>query len=418
MKTILLALLFSASAYAQQYSWTTLTSPPATTGRYDDVFFLNENLGWVVRGGNGAVYKTVNGGTTWNEQMVPGSSGQYFRNIEFLNENIGFLGTLNNSFYKTINGGSTWEKVSNISPYPQAICGLDTVGESTIYGCGAWFSPAYIIKSTDSGTTWVYKDMSAYANALVEIQFIDENVGFVGGNDQNGAVLLKTTDGGENWTKIYSNNVPNDYVWKIQIFPDHQTIFCSIESEVVSQGKLAKSFDGGINWEVKLFPDHYVQAVGFVSKTHGWMGGHYSGFMETFDGGDTWINNNLGGSLNRIYFVNNTVAYASGNEIYKMTHNLGVSNTKENDKERKLRVEAVPNPVKDRLLLTVFYEHSDHIIISLYDATGKFIGTIVKDDISLAGKKEYTVKFDYPAGQYFIDIHSNLGRQSIKIIKE
>jgi len=418
VKKLLTSFLFAVSLItAQTYNWQTLNFPPSTTGRYDDVFFLNENLGWAARGGNGTVFKTINGGTTWTEQMVSSQTGQYFRNIEFLNENIGFLGTLNNNFYKTINGGISWTKVNNISPYPAAICGLDTVGTSTVYGCGAWLSPAYVIKSTDSGNTWIYIDMSAYATALVEVLFIDENVGFVSGSDNQGAVILKTTDGGVTWAKIFGTGDAGDYVWKMQIFPDNKKMFCSIESE--TQGKLLKTFDGGLTWQTRDFPDPYVQAVGFVSDNHGWMGGHNSGFMETFDGGDTWVNNNLGGSLNRIFFINGTSsAFASGNHIYKMTTTgLGTDETS-NEKVENLKIDIFPNPIKDKLNLNIQYLHSDHIKISLYDLSGKFLGNILKDDINNKELKKYSLDFKYPSGEYILGIHSNLGRQSIKIIKK
>lgn len=418
MKKLLISFLFAVSLIsAQTYNWQTFNFPPATTGRYDDVFFLNENLGWAARGGNGTVFKTTNGGSTWTEQFVSSQTGQYFRNIEFLNENIGFLGTLNNNFYKTTNGGTSWTKVNNISPYPAAICGLDTVGASTVYGCGAWFSPAYVIKSTDSGSTWKFIDMSAYATALVEILFIDENTGFVSGSDEEGAVIMKTTNGGDTWTKIYKAGEYGDYVWKMQIFPDNKTMFCSIESE--TQGKLLKTFNGGLTWETKNFPDPYVQAVGFVSKTHGWMGGHNSGFMETFDGGNTWVNNNLGGSLNRIFFVNGTsTAFASGNQIYKMTTTGLATNEIGSDKVENLKIEVVPNPIKDKLNLNIHYIYSDHIIVGLYDLTGKFLGQILKDDVNNKGLKKYSLDFKYPVGEYILAVQSNLGRQSIKVIKK
>ncbi|MFC3161541.1 T9SS type A sorting domain-containing protein [Chryseobacterium arachidis] len=61
--------------------------------------------------------------------------------------------------------------------------------------------------------------------------------------------------------------------------------------------------------------------------------------------------------------------------------------------------------------------HSDHIIIGLYDASGKFIKNILKDNINDKGLKKYSLDFNYPKGNYLLDIHSNLGRQSIKIIK-
>ncbi|MFC3161540.1 WD40/YVTN/BNR-like repeat-containing protein [Chryseobacterium arachidis] len=159
--------------------------------------------------------------------------------------------------------------------------------------------------------------MSSYANALVEVAFVSENVGYAGGNDDDGGVLLKTMDGGNTWTKIYNTYTPNDYVWKIQLLGNN--IFCSIESELPNTGKLLKSLNGGFSWETKDFPDHYVQAVGFTSATHGWMGGHNTGFYETFDGGTTWNNTGIGGSLNRIFIINDNVAYAAGTNVYKMT---------------------------------------------------------------------------------------------------
>ena len=76
---------------------------------------------------------------------------------------------------------------------------MDAVGTSTVYGCGAYFSPSYMIKTTDSGATWEYKDMSAYATALVEIQFLDENVGYASGATSTGGVIIKTIDGGATW---------------------------------------------------------------------------------------------------------------------------------------------------------------------------------------------------------------------------
>lgn len=419
MKTLLLFLTLFFSAFnAQNYTWSPLSDPPSTTGRYDDVFFLNENVGWAARGGSPAVFKTTDGGANWVQQTVSTFTGEYYRNIEFLNENIGFLGTLKPHFYKTTNGGTSWDVV-NLPGNPPAICGLDTVGANTVYGCGAWFGPAYIIKSSDQGNTWTFKDMSAQAAALVEILFVDENIGFVSGTSETGAIILKTIDGGENWTTFFSNNNPGDYVWKMQFLNnDPSKMFCSLESEMENGGKLLKTLNGGITFETKDFPDEYVQAVGFVSETNGWMGGHSTGFYETKDGGDTWINTEVGGSLNRIFFIGQT-AFASGHNIYKMSERLGTQDPNQIAAlGKKLKVIIAPNPVKDVLKIKVDYELADHILVSLYEASGKFLGIILRDDVSKAGKKNYTLDFKYPKGNYLVNIHSNLGRQSIKIIKE
>ncbi len=419
MKKLYFLLLISSLASAQ-LTWSPLPNIASNLNgqRFDDVFFLNENLGWAANGYYAAVYKTTDGGLNWtlltNNAML--GSNHYFRNIEFLDENIGFLGTLNGKFYKTTDGGATWNLVS-ITPNPAAICGLDCVGTSTIYGCGAYFSPAYIIKSTDSGMTWQFINMSAYANALVEVLFTDENTGYASGNNSNGAVILKTTDGGVTWSTIYNGTIAGEYVWKLQILSSNPNVmFGAIEAVAPNPGKLLKSTDGGVTWVAKNAPESEIQAVGFVDENHGWMGGHDTGFYETTDAGDTWTNTTVGSNLNRIFFVNNDVAYACGTTIYKMTNNLAVNQFHEQARI-PLAVRVAPNPIKDKLNLEIDFRGNDHLVLGLYSATGQFIKQLKLDEIEGASTKRYTFDFPYPNGIYFLNLHTNTGRQSIKITK-
>lgn len=135
MKKVLFPIifLFYVGSFAQE--WSLLENSPSA-GRFDDIFFLDENLGWAADGPGAMVYKTTDGGESWTFQF---SDNNYFRNIEFLNENVGFLGTLDSKFYKTTNGGQNWSLVT-ITPNPEAICGLDAVTENILYGVGAWFT--------------------------------------------------------------------------------------------------------------------------------------------------------------------------------------------------------------------------------------------------------------------------------------
>lgn len=419
MKKYYLLLLLSTIASAQ-LTWSPLPNIAVNLNgqRFDDVFFLNENLGWAANGYYASVYKTTDGGATWTQQLSNAilGSNHYFRNIEFLNENVGFLGTLNGKFYKTIDGGTTWNLVS-ITPNPAAICGLDCVGTSTIYGCGAYFSPAYIIKSTDSGATFQRIDMSAYANALVEVLFIDENTGFASGNNASGAVILKTTDGGTTWSTIYNGPIAGEYVWKLQILQSNPNVmFGAIEAVAPNPGKLLKSTDGGVNWTTKNAPEPEIQAVGFVDENHGWMGGHDTGFYETTDGGDTWTNTTVGSNLNRIFFINNDLAYACGTTIYKMTNNLAVNEFQELARV-PLVIRVAPNPIKDKLNLEIDFRGVDHLMLGLYSETGQFIKQLKLDEIEAAGTKKYSFDFPYANGVYFLNLHTNTGRQSVKVTK-
>lgn len=420
----LLVLLFSISLSAQS-TWQPAPNIYSNPNgqRFDDVFFLNENLGWAANGFYAAIYKTTDGGLHWTEQLnennLPG--GYYFRNIEFLNEDIGFIGTLNGTFFKTTDGGNNWTEVTTISPNPNAICGLDAVGTSTVYGCGAYFNPAQIIKSTDSGDTWTFMDMSSYANALVEVLFLDELTGFTAGSDTDGGLVLKTTDGGLSWTEIYNTNLSGEYVWKLQTLEGNDNIiFGAVSSVGSNNGKLIKTVDGGVNWQSFDSVETDIQAVGFITENHGWMGGHTTGFYETLDGGQTWNNLNVGNNLNRIFIINSSTAYAAGTTIYKYTEDtLGIEDLGHQVTSQHLDITIFQNPVETNLEFTINFESDDNILIELYTINGKFIKQLSRDIISQKTLKNYNFDIsDLASGTYFIDFHNNSGRSSQKFIKK
>jgi photosystem II stability/assembly factor-like uncharacterized protein len=415
-------LLFTITSFSQTWQTTNITSN-INGQRYDDIFFLNDQIGWAANGYYASVYKTIDGGITWNEQLSESTLGSnyYFRNIEFLNSNIGFLGTLNNTFFKTLDGGNTWNRVNNITPYPSAICGLCTIGTSTVYGCGAYFTPAYIIKSTDSGETWDYIDMSAFANELVEIYFLDENNGFVSGRNNNGGTILKTTDGGVTWTEIFNSNTAGEYVWKLQILEaNNDVIFGSIESVSPNLGKLIKSIDGGMTWNSFNAPETDIQAVGFLDENHGWMGGHNTGFYETLNGGQIWTNLNIGGNLNRIFIINSSLAYASGTSVYKFTTETLSTNTITNPKGSSLKISMKNNPIKSYLEFNIHFEKADNILIELYNINGQFIKQLSRESVLTPNtEKEYSFFVgNLASGTYFVNFHNNYMRESLKFIKE
>ncbi|NRD21097.1 T9SS type A sorting domain-containing protein [Winogradskyella eckloniae] len=424
MKTCKLLLLLFGMTISAQSSWQPVPNivPNLNGQRFDDVYFLNNSTGWAANGYYAAVYKTTDGGLTWTEQLNENnlSGSYYFRNIEFLNESIGFIGTLNGTVFKTIDGGINWTEIENISPNPNAICGLSTIGTSTIYGCGAYFSPAHIIKSTDSGDTWTFIDMSSYADALVEILFTDENTGYVAGKNEDGALILKTTDGGLTWTALYNSNIPGEYIWKIQTLEQNPDfIVGALQSVAPYNGKLIKSTDGGTNWLEFEATETDIQAVGFLSETHGWLGGHTTGFYETQDGGETWTNLNVGNNLNRIYIIDESTAFAAGTTIYKYTsESLTTSDLELDTTSQHIQIKNLKNPVEDHIEITIDFKSDDNILIELYDINGKFISQLARDVIDHATEKNYSFNIsELAVGAYFINFHNNSGRSAVKIIK-
>lgn len=413
MKSKLSLLTAVTGLFCMAQNWEQLPIPESSS-RYDDVFFLNENLGWVADGWGAAVYKTTDGGQSWTQSNY--NNGEYLRNIEFLNENIGFLGALSPDFYRSVDGGQNWETIH--IPNVEAICGLDAVGASTIYGCGAYFQPAYVIKSTDSGETWNFIDMSEYATSLVEVLFVDEQTGYVSGGNNDGGTVLKTTDGGQTWTEIYNSGRPGEQVWKLQIlFSNSDVMFGAVQSFDPFDGKLIKSEDGGQFWISRDVPDPFIQGVGFITENHGWMGGHYSGFLETFDAGQTWTDTGFGGSLNRFQVFSENLVYCSGHAIYKYTDNLSVSDIAPEEPDN-LEIQIAQNPVSERLDLIIEFTRSDHMLITLFDENGRKVEQLLRESISTKGKRTYSFEFPYPPGVYYLLFHNDLGYQTKKIIKK
>ena len=99
---------------------------PESNGILRKIFFADDDHGWIIGIDNNSfapiVLFTVDGGTSWSNQTLP-SNATNLKDIFFINANIGWVvGKDNNSaaVYKTNNGGSTWEKITNLEDYSLA----------------------------------------------------------------------------------------------------------------------------------------------------------------------------------------------------------------------------------------------------------------------------------------------------------
>lgn len=78
------------------------------------MFFLDKNTGWIC-GDFLSVYKTTNGGYTWNEQKRPEISGGLkvnLNDIYFLDKNDGWACGDRGHLFHTTNGGTSWQRVN------------------------------------------------------------------------------------------------------------------------------------------------------------------------------------------------------------------------------------------------------------------------------------------------------------------
>src|SRR5829696_2170303 len=108
------------------------TDAPRPSSRTDDIWFLDERVGWAVNS-NGQILKTEDGFETFVPQAH--LKGNYLRCVGFANAKVGWVGTLdrekaNERLFHTDDGGVTWKNVENLpAGAPGRICGLSVVDE-------------------------------------------------------------------------------------------------------------------------------------------------------------------------------------------------------------------------------------------------------------------------------------------------
>jgi len=136
------------------------------------------------------------------------------------------------------------------------------------------------------------------------------------------SILIKTTDGGQTWQRIFTPGYTSDYWW-IDFLSESYGF-------IAANGKVLRTIDGGLNWEIIQAGDSYpLFSIDVIDSLHiaaaGYGGtGYPAKNIYSSDGGYTWIN---GGTvttheINCIKYIDTDIGYIVMSEIgiYKTTN--------------------------------------------------------------------------------------------------
>lgn len=313
--------------------WRLLEGSPERDGRFDDVFFLDADRGWLFDTG-GDIHRTTDAGETW--ELVYSDPDIRFRAGGMTTTQLGWAGSINrfrdptpnSSLYETTDGGETWTNINDrvTGPDPVGVCGMFIVDRNTVFAAGRWHGPALFVRTRDGGETWESFDMSEYATGLVDVWFFDANRGLIIGGDGVGpepaeqassnTVILLTEDGGDTWGVVHRSDIQGTWGWKFS-FPTPQIGYAAIQGSA-NAGIVLKTTDGGATWtELQVDDDVGFSGIGFATAQVGWVGG--DGTYQTTDGGLTWAPVELGEALNRFRMLSPELGYASGLRAHRFT---------------------------------------------------------------------------------------------------
>lgn len=366
--------------------------------------------------GFGNVYKTEDGGASWNVTsldnqgfITPGTS--FLNGVYFWNANIGVaygdpIGTgANRKFeiWRTIDGGVTWTQI--ITPTGTGQTGNPLANEygyntaPDVRGNTLWFTTdaGRLIKTTDMGLTWFgyntplanFGGVSATTGngTRGDVYFSDENTGYLlkdvltgtATNRVHTRTFYTTTNGGQTWstalpftgTRTLLNYIPGTTIMVGTSFgtPTGNSPATPVGTSI--------SYDNGNNW-TDLEPGGTTQRgfTDFLSASVGWCGG----------------------------FSSSTDPLESKG-VYKLS---GPLETPAVAPVAKFKV--YPNPATSTVNISA--ADVDSYKLSVTDLSGKIVMTK-----SLNGIENTIDVSSLSSGAYFFELTSDSKREVIKILK-
>lgn len=270
-------------------TWNLVFDGPSITLRGID--FITDSIGFAV-GRLGKIIKTTDAGLTWNN-LITGTTN-HFTCVQFLNSDTGYAGGENLGLFRTDNGGTTWSQAFGC-PTNNIYCMQfvnDTLGWMGALG-------GTILRTFNGGLNWVQQFTQSNSQKILKISMNGTNTGIAVSN----SYIYRTTNG-VNWNAVFNTNQMANYCVALTSNAD---IFLG---GYAGSMYFAPNFGSSYN---DLNPDMGISInskIRFFDPLNGWVCRHEGSILRTSDGGNTWQESTIP-SLNSL----NDLAVISANKI-------------------------------------------------------------------------------------------------------
>jgi photosystem II stability/assembly factor-like uncharacterized protein len=291
---------------------------PNGVDQYEKFYFKGVDSVWTIcetsSGQLIGVPRTFSGvSAVWEKVPSIGVIGVNYTDIDFEGD-FGIVIGKQANIVTTKNNGATWQTFLSGYNYPPQVTQkkkITFVNDVVGYTGGKY---GKLFKTSDGGKRWTELPLPSYKFDIVDIQFLNENVGFVigalnyaGGNNN----FFSTTDGGLTWQSYHINS--SSLLTKVFFLND------TLGWVGNEQGRVFRTTNGGASWTTHLLPAVVnVDYLFFTSSTNG-----YCENWRTTNGGTSWTNLVGANNATAAYFFNDTTGFiATNGQIRKTTNGL------------------------------------------------------------------------------------------------
>ncbi len=331
--------------------------------------FINSTTGWAagsrIYGSTASsIYKTTNGGQTWQPMGFSPSVTLSLLKIDFLDESLGFVCGEGGIVYRTNDGGQTW---TNCAPFYGVFKDVKIRNVNQVYLVGVKNNKDYILRSNDTGNSWdtlfsgnnlQLKNLEFLDNYIIcggfnVLVFSEDGQNFIQDNSvisnlcYNSASIFKNSIGETfiyfaastcvtaGTTRIFKKNCTYPVAWEIQPCPSTRYLLQShfIDNltgwavSTASPSEIIKTNNGGQQWDIiHSSTSESFKDIFFINSTTGWVVGANGLILKTINEGESWTiqNSNTTSTILSVYFISEQKGWACGeNGLILKTENGG-----------------------------------------------------------------------------------------------